>query len=209
MGSLKPPRAKSVTRRTKKKNTVWIDMDGNRLAIGSLQPYHRATLAGLHTPLENPDDGLLYAPIEPANPLGGQRLVPSASSPICGACQLHTHGSQNPFLEYSGAENPLITVVADSVSATEDNDGFMGTAGALCYLKAYFGHNAARLKLDPLDYTIRFHHPVRPPDKGQDRQLREQRPLLPLVSGPRPEGAPAENNLYHWQHGLGSAVPQV
>jgi DNA polymerase I-like protein with 3'-5' exonuclease and polymerase domains/uracil-DNA glycosylase len=67
-------------------------------------------------------------------------LKPGADSPICKKCGLYAAcGSRNPFLEFRGSTNPLITFVFELVSAKDDDEGKLGAYGTAGQIKAIAG----------------------------------------------------------------------
>lgn len=67
---------------------------------------------------------------DPDAPLLGQPIKPSENSPICKQCGLYEHGCQSPFIPYAGAEQPVVTIIFDSVTRPEDINGELGTDGS-------------------------------------------------------------------------------
>ena len=57
-------------------------------------------------------------------------LRASIESPICLKCGLNTCGARHPFLKARGAEEPLVTVVFDSVSKREDEANEIAADGS-------------------------------------------------------------------------------
>lgn len=70
------------------------------------------------------------------NPIGKRPLEPNAQSPICTACGLDQTGCQNPYLEYVGTENPVATILVESVSRKEDDKGIIGAGGITGWMAA-------------------------------------------------------------------------
>jgi DNA polymerase I-like protein with 3'-5' exonuclease and polymerase domains len=66
----------------------------------------------------------------PDQSLGEAPLTPSIQSPICAHCGLYEHNSRNPFMAYGGANQPLVTIIFDSVSRGEDVQGELGKDGS-------------------------------------------------------------------------------
>ena len=67
---------------------------------------------------------------DPERPLLDVPLTPSIHSPICNQCGLYEHNCRNPFMAYAGADQPLITIIFDSVSRAEDVQGELGRDGS-------------------------------------------------------------------------------
>mgnify|MGYP000591317249 CR=1 FL=1 len=85
------------------------------------------------------------------NPLGGRPLKPGADSPICAKCKLYECAS-NPFIDPSGAADPLLTVVVDSVSRGEDSRNELSSEGPSSFLKklvAELGFDLSRVRWSP------------------------------------------------------------
>lgn len=78
---------------------------------------------------ERLEENKLITVYDPANPLADTALTPSAQSPICQHCDLHSNNAERPYMDYGGSENPLITVVFESVSPKEDQGGAIGGSG--------------------------------------------------------------------------------
>ena len=66
---------------------------------------------------------------DPSHPVGAEPLPPGPASPICAKCELFKTGCKNPFMMPVGAENPLITIICDSVTRKEDEKGQLGIDG--------------------------------------------------------------------------------
>ena len=67
-------------------------------------------------------------------PLGSGVLTPGPGSPICAACGLDKMGATKPYLPYLGSENPLVTIIVESISKKDDARGKMGASGQIAYL---------------------------------------------------------------------------
>jgi DNA polymerase I-like protein with 3'-5' exonuclease and polymerase domains/uracil-DNA glycosylase len=65
----------------------------------------------------------------PLDPLDNTILTPGPDSPICKKCELHCNDTQQPFMQFWGADDPLITVVFENVSPKEDQAGAIAAAG--------------------------------------------------------------------------------
>jgi len=78
-------------------------------------------------------------PLMPVESLLEQRddprlLIPGKHSPFCQKCELDTKGARRPYFEPYGPEDPLITVVLDSVSPKEDGRGELASDGTAAFL---------------------------------------------------------------------------
>lgn len=67
---------------------------------------------------------------DPENPVPPEVIKPGISSPICGQCKLYDHDCRNPFMAYSGSDQPLITIIFDGVTRAEDIQGQLGKEGS-------------------------------------------------------------------------------
>ena len=76
-------------------------------------------------------------------------IAPAKQSPICAKCRLDDCGARRPYLGYKGAEDPLITVILDSVSKKEDETGELCCEGSSNgILKRTIAKYAAELGVD-------------------------------------------------------------
>jgi DNA polymerase I-like protein with 3'-5' exonuclease and polymerase domains/uracil-DNA glycosylase len=57
-------------------------------------------------------------------------LVPEKTSPFCLKCGLHNCGAKNPYIQFEGSTDPLITVVFDAVGRREDAAGKLACEGS-------------------------------------------------------------------------------
>jgi len=57
------------------------------------------------------------------DPLEGRVLCPGRMSPLCKQCAMDTLGSNNPYVEPYGSENPLVTIITEGVTHTQDDYG--------------------------------------------------------------------------------------
>ena len=133
-----------MPKRTAKLKRLWSTPDGRWMNLKSktsgYDKFHRDVLAYWHGehPVENVDiDGkklamAMVTVFDPENPRGAEPLPPGRGSPVCYNCRLCETGCQHPFMAPVGAENPLVTVICDSVTKKEDAkamlsiDGFPG-----------------------------------------------------------------------------------
>lgn len=65
----------------------------------------------------------------PNYPLQGGKMEPGKNHPICVKCKLDQCGADNPYIPYTGSENPKITVLMDSVSRKDDKNGSISLHG--------------------------------------------------------------------------------
>ena len=75
-------------------------------------------------------------------------VLPGEGSPICAKCTLDKARSKTPYMPYGGSEDPLITVVLDSVSRREDEAGEMGVQGKALFVRKFMQAYAADAGLD-------------------------------------------------------------
>ena len=81
-------------------------------------------------------------------PLGAKALIPGNTSPICAACGLDQMGARHPYLDYVGSDNPLVTILVESVSKSEDDKASLGSGKSpIAYLAS-------------LIYKLHRHHGV-------------------------------------------------
>ena len=105
-----------------------------------LTPIQKDTLVHVHGSELDAKGKALITTIDPDNPLFGEMLKPGKTSPICGKCGLADMGdAKNPYMFYNGPEEPLITMVFDSVSSGEDQAGILGNEGPPAMIKKILG----------------------------------------------------------------------
>jgi DNA polymerase I-like protein with 3'-5' exonuclease and polymerase domains len=61
--------------------------------------------------------------VNTADPLEGRPLCPGKTSPLCTQCGMDMMGGVNPYIEPYGAEDPLITVIAEKIVQSQDDYG--------------------------------------------------------------------------------------
>ena len=64
----------------------------------------------------------------------GVELTPSAEHPVCAKCAMHC-GKSNPFIAFSGSDDPLLTVVFEGPSKKEDETGVLASDGWNAYVR--------------------------------------------------------------------------
>lgn len=128
----------AAPKRTKTIRHVWKTPDGQILDLKTYDKFYRDVLAHWHGAklTENVDSGkpklLPQAQVtvfDPDAPTGTEPLSPGPESPICKKCMLYVHEAQNPFIQPTGPDDPLITVIFDSVARKEDAKGMVGAEG--------------------------------------------------------------------------------
>ena len=72
------------------------------------------------------------------------RLLPGETSPVCLECGLDGCGARAPYLRYRGSEDPLLTVIFDSVSRKEDDADLIACEGSRNGLVKKFIEREAR-----------------------------------------------------------------
>jgi len=133
-------------RRQKKPRHIFQDYDGRPLDLKSVNKVFRDTLKWVHG--VQGDERNQVTSFDPVNPLNGSLLIPGPDSPICAKCGLHTSGAKNPFINYAGSEEPLITVIYESVSAREDDSGDLGKDGVSGFVHKVMAELAIETKFD-------------------------------------------------------------
>jgi hypothetical protein len=58
-----------------------------------------------------------------ADPLLGRPLCPGKASPLCAQCAMDTLGAKHPYIEPYGAENPLVTIITEGITNSQDDKG--------------------------------------------------------------------------------------
>lgn len=125
---------------------IFKDHEGN--VLHKIPKFDRDVIA--HTiGVEQIDEKKVQTVFNPINPLAdGHLLKPGPQNPICRKCNLDTQGAQHPYMEPHGSEDPLITVVFDSVSAKEDISGQLASEGPSSFLKKIIREIAQRVGVD-------------------------------------------------------------
>lgn len=78
------------------------------------------------------------------NPIGQVPLDPHENNPICQKCGMWTFNAANPFMDYLGPKNPLITLVFEGISTKEDAAGYLTAGGATKILKGIIDDMSAK-----------------------------------------------------------------
>jgi hypothetical protein len=124
----------TAPKKPKRPTRVWQTPDGTKISYKGMKPFFREVIAyhnGSH--MEGKFEVIEVA--DPNAPLGDRVLRPRSSSPVCEACGLDQMGAKNPYMEYVGAENPVATILVESVSKGEDEKGALGAAkGQIAYM---------------------------------------------------------------------------
>lgn len=149
----KQPKQRVLTR---KPRHLFVDMDGQVLATAGLgEKWQRDTvrqhlgesaladsLPGVH-----PED--TFTALDLSLPIGTEPLKPARDNPICLKCGL-CFETDRPFLDYVGSDDPLVTVVFDSVSRSEAKAGGIASSGSPHWLATFIDKHAASTGV-PLD----------------------------------------------------------
>lgn len=67
-------------------------------------------------------------------PLGSRPIIPGPRSPICAKCGLDQQGAKMPYMDYVGSDDPIATILVDSVSRKEDDRGSVGSSGTSSWI---------------------------------------------------------------------------
>ena len=105
---------------------VMRDPSGAEMKLTAVgDKWMRDMLAAHHEP-ERVDGKLIYT-FDPNAPLGARPIEPSERMAVCTQkCGMLEMGSKNPFIRSLGADEPLVTIVLDSISRPEDDAGEIG-----------------------------------------------------------------------------------
>lgn len=105
-------------------------MDGGQILLKTIPKFARDVIAHARGNV----DGVTK--FDSSNPIEGCRLEPGSTSPICAKCKLDTRNARNPYFEPFGPDkDPLVTVIMESVSLKEDEDGQLTSGGPSGYLR--------------------------------------------------------------------------
>lgn len=115
--------------KTRKPRQTFVDDQGRELNLKFLNKFTRDLIVDIHG-----HDESLTTRFDPSNPLSGRLLTPGPSSPICNKCNLDKAGAKNPYVNYGGSDDPLITIVYENVSAKEDEMGELAKDGVAGFI---------------------------------------------------------------------------
>jgi DNA polymerase I-like protein with 3'-5' exonuclease and polymerase domains/uracil-DNA glycosylase len=138
--------------RARKIQQVYVGPQGEPMKATLVDKYFRDIVR--HQLGETPDKDKPYRMIsvyDPFDPLQGTLLQPSAESPICKKCELYCNDAERPFMQYWGSENPLITVIFESISPKEDHAGAIAAAGSNYRLREQIEQIGAPMGVKPED----------------------------------------------------------
>jgi DNA polymerase I-like protein with 3'-5' exonuclease and polymerase domains len=68
-------------------------------------------------------DGKKVIFVNLADPLEGRPLCPGKASALCTQCAMDTMGSRHPYIEPYGSENPLVTIITEGITNSQDDKG--------------------------------------------------------------------------------------
>ena len=102
-------------------------LEGQPMAATAIPIFFREVLKYWHGTVKNEDGEALV--FDPDHPMGPDFLKPSPDSPICKKCGLFTKECRTPFFDYTGPEKPLVTIVYEGVSRSEDDAGELLVGG--------------------------------------------------------------------------------
>ena len=68
-------------------------------------------------------DGKKVIFVNLADPLEGRPLCPGKASALCAQCAMDTMGSRHPYIEPYGSENPLVTIITEGITNSQDDKG--------------------------------------------------------------------------------------
>lgn len=134
----------------RKSTAVFQDLAGNPLSLKGIDKHYRDTLAFLHGVNTN---GKVLVAFDPDNPLGDKTLTPGPDNPLCKKCGLYELGAASPFINFHGADDPLVTVVTDGVTPKEDQFNELAAGGTSAFLKKLFselGFDITRVRWAPI-----------------------------------------------------------
>ena len=140
----------NMERAARKPKQIYLDPQGQQLSLKDVDKKWRDTII-YHNGTEN-RGGNIVTTFDPENPLGTRLLEPGPDSPVCAKCALYEQGAQHPFMKPFGAEDPLVTVVFDSVSGKEDSRGEIGSDGPPMLIRKLvqeMGFDASRIRWAP------------------------------------------------------------
>lgn len=118
-------------KRAKRVKHHFITSDEKPLNMSSIPKLQRDVIAYRNGVIEH--EGELYTVYDYPE-VNGTPLVPGPLSPLCKSCKLNACEAKVPFMPYGGPENPLVTVIFDSVSYKEDDRGVVATDGPTALL---------------------------------------------------------------------------
>jgi len=115
-----------VAKKRKNAPRVYRTLAGEPVSYKGMKKFFRDIIA-YHNGVRAWEKSELVEVPDANAPLGEKEITPGRNSPICAACGLDQMGAYNPYLEYVGPENPVATVIVESVSRAEDSNGGLGS----------------------------------------------------------------------------------
>lgn len=106
-------------------------------------------------------DGKKVIHVNADDPLGMRELIPGPTSPLCTQCGMDKLGSRCPYISAYGSENPLITIITDSVTQNQDSNGELitpngrGNPGGANYIYQIVASAMDKTGIDP-DKDVRW-----------------------------------------------------
>lgn len=147
---------KPSKRGVKKPVYVFADHSGNLLPyMPSVSKHWRDLLVHTLGAYSVPESKKPVTYIDLERPIGDAPLVAGVENPLCKKCGMCALGSINPFMGARGSDNPIITVVSDSVSAKEDQDGRLAGVGPTSVVYDIFAEISEQTGIDP-DRDVRW-----------------------------------------------------
>lgn len=121
-------------RAPKRDQVAYRDLAGRTITKTAIPKYYRDVLEYWHGIKEN--EGQKTLTFDPAQPIGPSALRPSEESPVCKRCALFETGSHCKFTQYIGpAQNPIVTILYEGMTAVEDDDRRIACAGHAGFLR--------------------------------------------------------------------------
>lgn len=127
--------ATATKKRVSRPKTVFQLSDGTPVNYKELSKFFRDTIR-YHNGVRRFEKSEIVTVPDANLPLGDKEVIPHMTSPICAACGLDQTGCRNPYLEYVGAENPVATILVESISKKEDDRGGIGAGGMNSWIAA-------------------------------------------------------------------------
>src|SRR5271169_3599987 len=122
-------------KRTIKPKTVFQLPDGKPVSYKGINKFLRDVIR-YHNGATRLEKAEIVTVPDANLPLGNREIIPDPGSPICDACGLDQTGCRSPYMEYVGAENPVATILVESISRKEDDQGCIGGGGMTSWLAA-------------------------------------------------------------------------
>lgn len=128
-------------RGVKRVKHTFVDAEGRPVDIvtkeARVPKLYRDVLKYLHGEVVAEDLKTSTTLVNLDDPLGNAPFTPSEQNPICAACDMFTHGCNQPFMPYYGSPDPVITFVFESVTGKEDTERYITAGGPACLLRKF------------------------------------------------------------------------